>query len=200
MQFTRAQIIDYLHHHKQATAGELSRALNLTAANIRHHLGILQKQKVVRITGKRPQAGRGRPHDLFSLSPHVLEDNLEGLARSLLETFVTRTGNKTAALKALARTLSGGVKNPPASQIRRFNLVLKRLEELGYQPRWEAHKDGPRFILNHCPYQALSCQNSLLCEMDKYLLEILLGSPVEQVEKINLDHPAGKGCVFQVSK
>ena len=43
MQITRRQIIDYLQTNRIATSIELSRALLVTAANIRHHIQLLEK-------------------------------------------------------------------------------------------------------------------------------------------------------------
>lgn len=198
MQFTRGQIIEYLSSHKRASAIELSRALNLTPANIRHHLTVLEKQKIVQVCGKQEGTGPGRPRDVYSLTPYVLKDNLEGLVRNMLRTFIENSPREGKSLELLAQTMSGDIADPHQKPIARFNRAVERLEELDYQARWEAHHDGPRFILHHCPYRELSCDSSTLCEMDRHLLQILLGREVIQISKMDIHNPSGTGCMFQV--
>jgi len=54
MQLTRKQIIDFLNTNHTATAVELSRALNVTAANIRHHISELIQQEIIEEIGNLP--------------------------------------------------------------------------------------------------------------------------------------------------
>ena len=86
MQLTRQQIVDYLQTNRTATPIELSRALQVTAANIRHHLKQLTQNGLVEIVGTQPVRGRGRPMKLYSLTENALQHNLEGLASALLNT------------------------------------------------------------------------------------------------------------------
>ena len=52
MQHTRQQVVDYLQNNRIASSIEISRALMVTAANIRHHLRILEDTGVVEVVGK----------------------------------------------------------------------------------------------------------------------------------------------------
>ena len=55
--------MEYLRHRQIASAVDISHALHLTAADIRHHLAILAMEGIVEITGQRSSVGRGRPSE-----------------------------------------------------------------------------------------------------------------------------------------
>ena len=65
MQNTRQRILQYLEKNSQATAPELSQVLDLTQANIRHHLGVLENDGKIEVIGETPASGRGRPTLVF---------------------------------------------------------------------------------------------------------------------------------------
>ena len=68
MQSTRQRILDYLDQHGTASPRQLAQAFGMTAANLRHHLGILQQRGLVNPTGQRASEGRGRPERVYTLT------------------------------------------------------------------------------------------------------------------------------------
>jgi predicted ArsR family transcriptional regulator len=198
---TRSRILDYLRKQQTATVHELSSALTMTGANVRHHLGVLESSELIELVSQRRE-GRGRPVAVYGLSRRMLGDGLDGLAGALLEGLLRNASEaeqevrlKSVALRLGGNTMPGRV----PSALRQLTQAVDRLNELHYQARWEAGIDGAHIILGHCPYAAIIATYPELCRMDAYLLEQGSGSPVEQMAKLQ---PSAKGypfCVFRVT-
>ena len=219
MQSTRQRLLEYLEKQRAASAAELSRALQVTQADVRHHLGKLRKEGlVVRIDegqnqaiapptsaspGKSVRTGsvgkRGRPAGRYSLSNRRLGDNLEALTGALLEQALEGlpTAERRPALQRLAARLAGGAL-PAGRLAQRLYVAIQRLNAMHYQARWEAHAEAPRVILGHCPYTAILPEHPELCALDAALLEALLDAPAEQVAKLARDGRGGRFCLFLV--
>jgi len=75
---------------------------------------------------------------------------------------------------------------------------MQALNELNYEARWEAHADAPQVVLGHCPYAEIIDAHPELCQMDTFLLEILIGERAEQVEKLALNVRGWPYCLFRV--
>ncbi len=198
---TRLRILDYLRKYHTATAGGLSRALDMTGANVRHHLAVLETNAVVEVVGLRRE-GRGRPVQVYALSRHILGDGLDGLSAAMFEETIRTLPpeSREAALCAVAARLAGAAASSGETVgplPRRLASAIARLNELHYQARWEAGASGPRLILGHCPYAAILGRVPELCRLDARLLELLLSSPVRQLTRME---PGGTAmqCIFQV--
>ncbi|MFU8771432.1 MAG: helix-turn-helix transcriptional regulator [Anaerolineales bacterium] len=200
MKSTRTLILDYLETHRVAVASELSRALKVTPADVRHHLSLLEKGGLIEISGQRHPPGRGRPARLYRLSQNKLEENLGLLASALLEDAKDQTeGNqKNDTLQRIARRIAGGAPSRSLLSQRLFR-ATQRLNDLNYQARWEAHTEAPRVIFEHCPYAAILSQHPEICRLDAQLLEELLATPVTQVAKLARDARGATYCEFRVN-
>jgi predicted ArsR family transcriptional regulator len=198
---TRSRILDYLRKQQTATVHELSSALAMTGANVRHHLGVLESSELIELVSQRRE-GRGRPVAVYGQSRRMLGDGLDGLAGALLEGLLRNASEaeQEARLKSVALRLGGNtMPGRVPSALRQLTQAVDRLNELHYQARWEAGIDGAHIILGHCPYAAIIATYPELCRMDAYLLEQRSGSPVEQTTKLQ---PSTKGypfCVFRVT-
>jgi predicted ArsR family transcriptional regulator len=198
---TRQRIMEFLQFHRHASAAELSRALHVTAANIRHHLSILEEEGVVAVTGQRPASGRGRPVNIFALSQQASLHNLDRLASSLLRCW--QAGEKEAPpLKVLAAAMledgaeASSSQQKASSQTRRLTQAVDRLNEMNYQARWEAHASGPRLIFGHCPYLSILDRHPEMCRLDAFLLEEMLGVKVVQQVRREPNPQGLPQCVF----
>jgi len=198
---TRLRILETLRKQQTASVHELSSALAMTGANVRHHLAVLESNDLIELVSQRRE-GRGRPVNVYGLSRRVLGDGLDGLAGAMVEVLlrdaseaVQEAGLRSVALRLGGKNIAGPNTRPP----RRLNQAVDRLNELHYQARWEAGVDGARIILGHCPYAAIIAAYPELCRMDTYLLEQQTGSLVEQLVKLQ---PSAKGypfCTFRVA-
>ncbi|MBN2547829.1 MAG: ArsR family transcriptional regulator [Anaerolineales bacterium] len=209
MKTVRQQIWEFIRAHRAATATEISLALQMTEANARRHLGILRSQGLVDIIGKRQLLGQGRPSLVYSISESVLGHNLDRLASALLtELGSSLTGEEyQSMLERLARHMAQGSNSHTSRQIipagaghltQRLNAAIQRLNEMHYQPRWEAHRDAPHVIFGHCPYAAILADHPELCLLDSYLLEYLTGTAVKQTSRLERDAQGVPQCVFRL--
>jgi len=200
MKSTRQRLIEYLQSRRVASVNELGRSLQVTGADIRHHISILIKEGVVEIVAHQLSRDRGRPARLYGLTGQANLNNLDGLAGALLDELSER-GGKTDQVVLMSHVASRlvGEKNPgPVSITHRFYLAIQRLNEMNYQARWEAHAQAPRLILGHCPYAAILGQHSELCRMDALLIGEMLNSSATQTAKLERGPQGLAQCEFIV--
>jgi predicted ArsR family transcriptional regulator len=202
MKSTRQQITEYLLHRQLASAVDMSRALHLTAADIRHHLAILELEGVVAVTSQRPATGRGRPTSLYQLAQQAMSNNLDGLSRALLEEShqTIPEVEQKAFNKRLAQRLVGSNYQPVRNPSQRFVNAIKRLNQMNYQARWEARSDAPQVILSHCPYAVVLPEHPELCQVDAELLGLLLASPAQQTARLQPNPRGIPQCIFVPKK
>ncbi len=199
---SRQKILAYLRTHNGVTSAEMARSLQVTPANMRYHLSHLAADGRVKIISLR-QDGRGRPVKVYGLSDALVGDNLAGLADVVLSKLLAGfpVAERESVLGALAAQLAAST--PPERTLhitRRLALTIERLNALHYQSRWEAHAQGPRVILEHCPYAAILAKHPELCRMDGFLLQDLLGTATEQSAKLELNARGLPFCMFVVGR
>ena len=84
MTTARQKVLAHLKKTRSASAREIARALDMSAPNVRHHLGVLVSDGRVEVNAVYQHGGRGRPEKVYSLSQAALGDNLSVLADALL--------------------------------------------------------------------------------------------------------------------
>jgi len=213
MKTSRQEVFDYIRARRVVTAGELSRDMQMTAANARHHLKLLGTQGLVAVVGQRPRQGKGRPESLYGLSEQMSGNNLASLASVLLAEALDglSAADRLASLDRLAVEMLSSVLaeiypgsnlpstgSPPrgAHLTQRLFQAVKLLEPLQYQARWEARALAPRITFGHCPYLAILDRHPELCQLDALLLERLTGVPVDLIERRTPDRRGLRQCVF----
>ena len=198
MQQTRQRILDYLEQRGSASARQLSQAFGMTPANLRHHLDILVSRGLVTPIGQRKAEGRGRPVHIYALSPAGQNSDLQHLTKALLGMLDSSNLSQgtQARQKQLAQTLLGSPPTPSGQITQRLVAAVRRLEPLGYKPRWEARPQGPLMVLGRCPYAAIIAHHPELCQMDAAMLEEMLAAPVEQIAKLQPGPQGIPQCVF----
>ncbi len=202
MKTTRQQVREYLQDKQSASADELARALQVTPANIRHHLSAMISDGLVQKVGERPPVGRGRPIQLYGLVEVISRHNLVLLVKALLSELEERYSKEECRnlrkniAKRLAREGMITAKNPG----QRYFLAMQFLNKMNYQARWEAHSDAAHVILSHCPYAQVIQDYPEICQMDAYLLEEVLGEGAFQAAKLEITPNGGRQCVFHIGR
>jgi len=189
MTTARQRVLAYIHKQRSATSREIARALRMTSANARHHLGILVSDGRVEVFAKR-QEGRGRPEKLYRLAGTLVGDNLPVLADALLAESVPNI-----QMEALGKRLAGAENSGSQPLVRRLVAAVEHLNLMHYHARWDAGSEGPRIILGHCPYAAIIGKHPELCQMDTAQLDELLGMKTTQLEKLGRE---SRQCVFTI--
>ena len=198
MQNTRQRIISYLKNHHQATAPELSQFLNMTRANIRHHLDVLYRDGYIEVIGQTKAAGRGRPTHIYMLAKSVQDNALDQLASALL---VEIRDNKNVRqqrhkLNKIARNLAGNLPDSNKSITIQLSKAVQRLNDLNYKAHWEAHASAPQIFLGRCPFAQIINRHPELCQMDTEMLNHLTGAEFVQIEKISRSQQGPAHCRF----
>ena len=193
MKTTRQKVLAFLTRTRTASVSEISRALKMSAANVRHHLRILVSDGRLELASGREHEGPGRPEKMYLLPRAALGDNLSALSDALL----TEAGTKVR-VEALATRLVGESDFASQPVVKRLNLVVEKLNQMNYHARWEAGADGPRIILGHCPYAAIIDKHPDLCRMDAAMLKDLMGQSAEQLSKIGREKSLS--CVFVMGR
>ena len=197
MKATRQRLLELLKNRNMGTASELSRALGVTQADVRHHLSKMMDEGLIVTAGHQRAGRRGRPARRYALAAASLKDNFDLLAKALLTISLADLSQEelNLFLCRVAAVLVGETKlQGPLSQ--RLVRAIEKLNELGYVSRWEAHATAPRLILEHCPFAKLLPQHPQLCQLDACMLEILLDEPVVQIE--SRTENATIQCIFTV--
>ncbi len=193
MTTVRQKVLAYLNKNRNASAREVARALQMSAATVRHHLRVLAADRRLEVVSGRGRDGRGRPEKIYSLPLSALGDNLAALSNALLAE--SKSGLN---VEILAKRLVG--QSDPASQPlnRRLNLAIEKLNRMNYHARWEARSEGPRVIFSHCPYAAIIEKHPELCKMDEAVIKEWLGQPALQLFKIGKE--GSSVCVFALGR
>ena len=189
----RQKVLSYLHKNRTASAREISRALKLSAATVRHHLRVLISDGRLEISSVRRRERRGRPEKVYSLPRAALGDNLPALADALLV-----EAGSAVRMEALAKRLAGKSNFESQPLAKRLNLTIEKLNQMNYHAHWEAGSAGPRIIFSHCPYAAVIEKHPELCRMDEALLEEWMGEPAAQIFKTGKD--GSSVCIFAIGK
>jgi len=197
---TQSRIIEFIQKNQIASVYDIGRVLRKTQADIRHHLAILKKNKIVEVAGHMTGL-RGRPRNVYGLSASILGDRLEELCSILLSEMMEKegAGDLEIRLKEVGVKLAGIItNNEDKSVVQRLNQTVERLNKSHFQARWEASDTGPRIILGHCPYAAIIAKHPELCKIDSYELETWLNLPVEHDGKLEPNSMGVPYCTFQV--
>lgn len=200
---SRQRILNYLGQHNGASATEISRALRVTAANIRYHLSILVLDGRVQALGFRPEQGRGRPLRVYGLGEAALGANLTGLVEALFAYVLENatSANLDSVLQALAARLVPAQAGEVDGHIaRRLVQTVAHLNQYGYAARWEAHAAAPHITFEHCPYAAVIAKHPELCSMDGFILKQRLGAQVEQTACLEKNSRGTLFCQFVLNK
>ena len=194
----RQRVLNYLKKQRSASAAQIGRGLNMSAANVRHHLSIMLADERIALVGEKRRGGRGRPVKHYGLSEKSLGDNFPILSDAILGELLKRLSpaKQDETINAIARKLAVQFDedNLNVPMTKRLAIIVKKLNELHYQAHWEAGAQGPRLLFTHCPYAAIIAKHPELCKIDAAMISITLKNSARQISKIEPDTP--QSCIF----
>jgi predicted ArsR family transcriptional regulator len=193
MTTARQKVLTYFSKARTASAREISRALKMSAATVRHHLRVLASDGRLEMASARGRDGKGRPEKVYSLPRSALGNNLAALSDVLLA-----EAGSGVRMEALAKRLVGESNFASQPLVKRLNLTIEKLNQMNYHSRWEAGSEGPRIIFSHCPYASIIEKHPELCSMDETMLKEWMGQPAAQISKAGKD--GSSVCVFAIGK
>lgn len=189
----RQKVLAHLKKTRAASAREIARALDMSAPNVRHHLGVLVSDGQLEVSAVFQRGGRGRPEKVYSLSQAALGDNLSVLVNALLDEKVNLEAIGERVAKSQGMVFSANQPMP-----RRLSQLVEKLNEMQYQARWEAGAEGPRLIFGRCPYAKIIENHPELCRLDVAMLETAFSRPIAQTTKIETHARGACPFVFRV--
>jgi predicted ArsR family transcriptional regulator len=193
MATSRQRVLAYFSKNRTASAREISRALKMSAATVRHHLRVMTADGRLEMSFVRGRDGRGRPEKVYSLPSAAMGNNLSALGDAVLVEAGT-----SVRMDALAKRLAEESSFASHPVAKRLNLTVEKLNAMNYHARWEAGPQGPRLIFGYCPYAAIIEKHPELCRMDESLLKELMGDAATQMFKIGKE--GSSLCVFALAR
>ncbi len=182
----RQRCLAYLKKHQPASSSEIARALNVTTADVRHHLAGLEEDGLIEVLEVRRESMRGRPVKLYGENRQLLGDNISRLADVLMQEWLggLDTTGIDDVMERIARRMADSDQTTSQAPVgRRLAAAVETLNKMHYHARWEAHATGPRIILESCPYARTIEAHPELCLMDRHLLKTILRIDVDQLAK-----------------
>ena len=202
MTTARQKVLAYLRKNHPVSAGQIGRALIMSAANVRHHLSVLASDGRIVEIGLLPGEGRGRPTKLYRLSENLLGNNLALLSDGILNEWLANLSPKKreSALSLLAKALVDRTGKPEAGlpMAKRLGLVIEKFNGMNYKARWEAGAEGPNILFGHCPYASIIKKHPELCQMDAILVGELMDTSARQLAKIGQEPDGPANCIFRL--
>ena len=92
MKTSRQRILEYISQKRRVTSIEISRAFQMSPANARHHLAILEEQRLIESVDQKTSGFKGRPARIYQPAFYLAGHNLEILSSALLE--ISQIGNE----------------------------------------------------------------------------------------------------------
>jgi predicted ArsR family transcriptional regulator len=182
---TRGRIVTLLQA-KPVTVEELANQLGLTANAVRAQLTAMERDGLVRRTGRRP--GTTRPSHIFELTAeveHVLSRAYIPLLSQLVQTFASSLPGKQVEglLRKTGKALGDGLvagRRPSGTMRSRVTFASQLLnEQLGALTHVE--KNGHFMIRGDgCPLSALTGKHPGVCLAMESLVSEIVGAPVHE--------------------
>lgn len=195
------EILEYLHRTTVADVQDLCDLLGVTRTAIRQRLARLESSELIR--SELQSQSRGRPRNVYRVTAeglHSLGENYRELAVVFWETIV---GFEDAAVRS---ALIARVQNVLAERFRRqisdCDTVDERLDQLAGEMKASGfnvesdHSQGLHILREtSCPFPMLAEIDETICQLERGVLEQVLGSPVEFRSRCREGHGC---CEFQI--
>lgn len=195
------EILEHLHQASGGDVQALCEVLGVTRTAIRQRIGRLESAGLV-VSELQGQL-RGRPRHLYRTTSeglHELGENYRELTVVLWEAIA---GYEDTAVREL---LMGRVQNALAERFRKklvgCESVDERLDQLADEMKSSGfnvvsdHSGGLRILReSSCPFPMLADVDETICQVERRVLEQVLGAPVEFRSRCRDGHGC---CEFQV--
>lgn len=195
------EILEYLHQSDGADVQALCDLLGVTRTAVRQRISRLESAGLV-VSDLQGQ-GRGRPRHVYRVTSeglHALGENYRQLAVVLWEAI---TGFEDEGVRV---QLLGRVRDVLAERFRRhlggcdslddrLDLLASEMKSSGFNVESD-HQGGLRILREtSCPFPMLAEVDEAICQVERQVLEQVLGAPVEFRARCRDGHGC---CEFQV--
>jgi predicted ArsR family transcriptional regulator len=199
-QSTRGRIVRLLRRSK-STVEDLARALDLTDNGVRAHLGVLERDGIVRQRGSlRRSSGGGKPAYVYELTQEgeeLFPKAYEPTLRRLLDVLSERLGpeESEALLRSVGRRLAEEHSTQADGALARLETAVEVLNELGGLAELE-ERDGALVIRGYsCPLGGVTPEHPEVCRMAEALVAEVAGVSVQE----HCERGERPRCCFEVA-
>lgn len=181
------KILDYLQRQGEATVKNLEELLGISTTAVREHLTHLQAKNLV--TTRLVRNGPGRPHAAYFLTAeaqNLFPKEYDTLTTMLLREILSQEGPARlqvlldAVGARLAAEYGGQVSGTDLQQ--RLVQLRAALEQRGIPV--EVQPEGDSFRLFACPYYDVAQEHAGVCNMERRMVEQVLGETIVLAETI----------------
>jgi predicted ArsR family transcriptional regulator len=199
---TRGRIVDLLRRASHSV-DELASELDITDNAVRLHLGMLERDGVVRTRGVRREGMVGKPATMYEIAPDA-DPLFSNAYLPFLSTLLAALADKMSVreLRALMRDvgqrLAAGAKQGEGNLQARAELASKVLNELGGLTTIETVDPGARVAIRGCgcPLSVAVAERAEVCIAVQTMLGELTGMQVREQCDRSGDRPR---CCFELS-
>jgi predicted ArsR family transcriptional regulator len=201
-QSSRGRIVTLLRRSK-STVEDLARALDLTDNGVRAHLGVLERDGIVRQRGslRRTSSGGGKPAYLYELTQEGEDLFPKAYAPTLgrlLDVLCERLGleESEALLRSVGRRLAEEHDSTRADGAHaRLEAAVEVLNELGGLAELEERDDALVIRGYSCPLAGVTPEHPEVCRMAEALVAEVAGVSVQE----HCDRSERPRCCFEVA-
>jgi predicted ArsR family transcriptional regulator len=200
LQSTRGRIVTLLRRSK-STVEDLARALDLTDNGVRAHLGVLERDGIVRQRGSvRRRSGGGKPAYVYQLTQEgeeLFPKAYEPTLGRLLDVLSERLGleESEALLRSVGRRLAEEHSTRVDGAHARLKTAVEVLNELGGLAELE-ERDGALVIRGYsCPLAGVTPEHPEVCRMAEALVAEVAGVSVQE----HCERGERPRCCFEVA-
>lgn len=195
------EILEYLHQSAGVDVQSLCELLGVTRTAVRQRISRLESAGLI-VSDLQGQS-RGRPRNIYRVTAeglHALGENYRQLAVVLWEA-ITGFEDEDVRIRLLAR-----VRDVLAERFRRqlgscenlddrLDLLASEMKSSGFNVESD-HQGGLRILREtSCPFPLLAEVDDAICQVERQVLEQVLGAPVEVRSRCRDGHGC---CEFQV--
>lgn len=186
MQVTRWHIVEHLKEHGAASVQDLAEATGLTPMTIRHHLSILESDRVVK--SKKQRGHVGRPRHVYFLTENALSlfpERYDELADRLLKGLKALGVDQEIAqvLQRMGREIARSYRKEVDGKSfeEKLDALIEALGNEGFLASWDKSQDGDYTLTEYsCPYFIVGQDHPEICQIDRQLITSILDTPVER--------------------
>jgi len=199
---TRGRIVEILRQGSR-TVDELAAELEVTDNAVRLHLGILERDGIVRSRGVRREGAVGKPATIYDIAPDA-DPLFSNAYLPFLSTLLASLADRMSVheLKALMRDvghrLAAGTKQGDGTLAARAELASKVLNELGGLTGVESVAGNESVSVRGwgCPLSVAVGEREEVCVAVQTMIAELTGTDVKQTCDCTGERPQ---CCFQLS-
>jgi len=211
MERTRDEVLRLLYEQGECSVADLAGTIGVSDSSVRRHLDLLEADGLV--VTRLERLPRGRPITRYALSEAGEEDRAAvhyqrllsrlspALASLTSEEVRGQTGREILDRMFDHVAISVADEHRPkvtsANLEERVQQVLEALTEEGILREVEDDGDFYRLKNAGCPYRSTAMETTACCSADRQTIELLLGTPVEQVMTLA---EGGHQCEYLVQK